>query len=59
METPATCAESGQQYGGNFLRCACGVHAALYDDLAFILRQPIRSLDDRVKLVDAGQMQQK
>ena len=53
-DQPATAAEGGQQYGGNFPCSVCGSHATLFDDLAYVLRQLLRSLDDRVKAVMAG-----
>lgn len=48
-DMPALAAESGQQYGGN-----CGTSTAMFDDIAFVLRRPLRSLNERVDLVYKG-----
>ena len=53
-DMPALAAESGQQYGGNFLCGNCRSPAAMFDDLAFTLRQPLRSLNDRIDLLFKG-----
>ena len=53
-DMPALAAESGQQYGGNFPCGNCGSPAAMFDDFAFTLRQPLRSLSDRVDLLFKG-----
>lgn len=53
-DMPALTAESGQQYGGNYPCGNCGSPVAMFDDFAFILRRPLRSLSDMISLVYKG-----
>ena len=53
-DMPALAAECGQQYGGNYPCGNCGSPAAMFDDCAFILRRPLRSLQDRLSLIYEG-----
>ena len=53
-DMPALAAESGQQYGGNYPCGNCGYPSAMFDDCAFILRRPLRSLSDRLTLFYKG-----
>jgi hypothetical protein len=42
-DMPALAEESGQQYGGNYPCGNYGSPAAMFDDFAFTLRQPLQS----------------
>lgn len=52
-DMPATAAESGQQYGGDYPCGSCGAKASMFNDLAFVLGK-IRSLDTRLSLFYKG-----
>ena len=43
---PANAAES-RQYGGNYLCGTCGIHASMFDDMAYCLRRPILTFTDK------------
>ena len=45
--TPANVAESGQQYGGNYPCGNCGIHASMFDDMAYCLRRPVLTFTDK------------
>ena len=40
-DMPANAAESGQQYGGNYPCGNCGIHASMFDDMAYCLWRPV------------------
>ena len=46
-DLPANAAESGQQYGGNYPCGNCGIHASMFDDMAYCLQRPILTFTDK------------
>ena len=44
---PANAAESGQQYGRNYPCGNCGIHASMFDDMAYCLRRPVLTFTDK------------
>lgn len=46
-DMPANAAESGQQYAGNYPCGNCGIHASMFDDMAYCLRRPVLTFTDK------------
>ena len=53
-DLPANAAESGQQYGGNYPCGNCGIHASMFDNMAYCLRRPILTFIDKHNIFFRG-----
>ena len=49
-DMPANAAESGQQYGGNYPCGNCGIHASMFDDMAYLAKRDLNSLGKKEEL---------